>query len=321
MTDPKRWLEDQSLADSLEARVLAAGAELEPPENLVDRSFASFAALVGTSAAPATPITQGGNSAAVAGQGGAHAAGAFAGKATLGAGVLKALGLGALLGTLTMSSAHYLGRESPPASPQRTAISAPGAAHRLERDSKRSENAKASAPAPEPVLAPSDSRNVASPANGAGERLNGERPSRRALATADELSSKPSAQRALSEQNANPSASSAAFPDEALGAQATPGSSASPSARNSALKAEAMELARAKNLLQQGHASEALTLLAGGSARFANGVLGDERELLTVQALSSVGRRDEAQRRARAFLSSHAEGSISLRMQRLLERL
>jgi hypothetical protein len=80
-------------------------------------------------------------------------------------------------------------------------------------------------------------------------------------------------------------------------------------------------LADAKNLLQQGRASEALSLLVASSARFPNGVLGDERELLTVQALSSLGRRQEARQRALAFRSSHGESPISLRMQRLLERL
>jgi hypothetical protein len=82
-----------------------------------------------------------------------------------------------------------------------------------------------------------------------------------------------------------------------------------------------VELARAKNLLEQGRAADALALLSVGSARFANGVLADERELLTVQALSNLGRREDARKRAQRFLSSHGEGSISLRMQRLLERL
>ena len=102
MSDPKRWLEDRSVADSIEARVLAAEAKLEPPAELLEQSFVQFAALVGLTPGAAEPALSASNAghAATAGQSAALSAATSAAPATLGASVLKALGVGALVGTV-----------------------------------------------------------------------------------------------------------------------------------------------------------------------------------------------------------------------------
>ena len=61
MSDPKRWLEDRSVADSIEARVLAAEAKLEPPAELLEQSFVQFAALVGLTPGAAEPALSASN--------------------------------------------------------------------------------------------------------------------------------------------------------------------------------------------------------------------------------------------------------------------
>jgi hypothetical protein len=113
-------------------------------------------------------------------------------------------------------------------------------------------------------------------------------------------------------------ASRAAFPATSEEEKARFGVASPALAADSALRAEALELAQAKNLLQQGRAGEAEALLLRGSQRFANGALTGERELLMVEALSRLGRGEEARRRARAFLARDPGSSISARMQRLL---
>jgi hypothetical protein len=306
MTDPKRWLEDRAAASTLEARILAAGTELTPPPGLMEQGLAEFAGLVGVANAGHGPSLSAGK-AAGAGQSAGLSTGAATGGASLTAAVLKAVGVGLLLGTLTMTSARFLGRESPDAARPLAAGSAlpvaalPGApaAERTER-----------------VLVVPDSAKLPEQAREKGELRDNEPASRVARAALDGESSS----QALSEGLTGAAATSAAFPVEPATAQGAAASSASPSAQNNALRAEALELAQAKNLLQQGLASEALTLLVGGTKRFARGVLSDERELLTVQALSALGRREQARQRALAFLASHGHSPISLRMQRLIDK-
>jgi hypothetical protein len=281
----------------------------------VERSFANFAALVGLAAAAPEPALLS-NEAASAGQNAGVSTASSAGTATVGAGVLKALGLGALLGTLTVTAAHTLGGEAPSGSPLRSAKPALGVARPLERATERRESSKSTLPASAAATPLASAASATPPI--AEEIERGRVPRRAALALdSAELSGEAVRPGASLGSSAATSGSSVAFPDEPPAAPRSVNSSE----RSGALKAEAVELAQAKNFLEQGHAAEALALLRAGSVRFANGVLADERELLTVQALSNLGRREDARQRAQRFLASHGENSISLRMQRLLERL
>jgi hypothetical protein len=58
----------------------------------------------------------------------------------------------------------------------------------------------------------------------------------------------------------------------------------------------------------------ALSLVDDGNRLFAAGSLGEEREVNAIAALVALGRRDEAQSRARRFLESHPKSSLSERV-------
>jgi hypothetical protein len=60
--------------------------------------------------------------------------------------------------------------------------------------------------------------------------------------------------------------------------------------------------------------SAALVLVDDGNRMFAAGLLGDEREVHAIAALQALGRRDEAQMRARRFLDDHPKSSLSERV-------
>jgi hypothetical protein len=58
----------------------------------------------------------------------------------------------------------------------------------------------------------------------------------------------------------------------------------------------------------------ALSLVDDGNRVFAAGSLGEEREVNAIAALVALGRRDEAQSRARRFLEDHPKSSLSERV-------
>jgi hypothetical protein len=90
-----------------------------------------------------------------------------------------------------------------------------------------------------------------------------------------------------------------------------------PDDRASRLRAEAALMREAQQSLRTnpGHALE----LAQRHAReFADGVLGEEREVVTIDALLRLGRRPEAERRAAAYLAAHPGSFHARRVERLL---
>ena len=70
------------------------------------------------------------------------------------------------------------------------------------------------------------------------------------------------------------------------------------------LSVEAAMIAKARAQLRGGDATAALATLGRLQSRSHNGALGQEREVLTIQALSALGQTEAAQRRARAFVSN-----------------
>ena len=84
-------------------------------------------------------------------------------------------------------------------------------------------------------------------------------------------------------------------------------------------QAAASEWSEAENLAQIQAAMvtdprAALALVDDGNRTFATGSLGDEREVNAIAALQALGRRDEAQTRARRFLDDHPKSSLSERV-------
>jgi hypothetical protein len=71
------------------------------------------------------------------------------------------------------------------------------------------------------------------------------------------------------------------------------------------LRAESALLAEARAQLRAGHAARAETTLARLQARFPDGVLVQEREVLTIEVLAARGDVQGARRRASAFVQAH----------------
>lgn len=65
--------------------------------------------------------------------------------------------------------------------------------------------------------------------------------------------------------------------------------------------------------------SEALQLAEEGIVRFSDGMFGQEREAIAVEALVQLGRRDEAKVRGARFLARYPRGPFAERMRRELE--
>ncbi len=84
------------------------------------------------------------------------------------------------------------------------------------------------------------------------------------------------------------------------------------------LRREIEQLARARALLDV-DPHRALALLDQGTHAFPVGMFGEERAALSIMALDQLGRRQEAVRRARAFLASHGSGPFAERVRQILE--
>jgi hypothetical protein len=310
MTHLKRWLDDPSALGSLEARALAAALDTRPPAGLEDRAWLEFSRRIGripgensdpqdtaelASLAEAAPLAPAATSGSVV------------------AAAIKAAGLGALVGVFTMSTVHLL--TSPSAS---VVTSRPPAV--LSVPSQRSSDARLekagttiSSDGVSPLHASAQVAPVA-PRNATKEaQERSPRSPRREGASAQ------GSERELVEvqpRAPTPQVSTRTLPSDAESAGSMH-DSAPVKLPESQLRAEALELAQAKNLLQQGRARDAEALLAAGARRFTNGALNEERELLTVQALLSLGNTYAARQRAQRFIASHPESPVAGRMSRL----
>jgi hypothetical protein len=77
---------------------------------------------------------------------------------------------------------------------------------------------------------------------------------------------------------------------------------------------ESRMVAAARDALRGGNSAGALSLLSQAQQRFGAGVLGQEREALTIEALSKSGQRAAAQARGQAFLKNYANSPYSARI-------
>jgi hypothetical protein len=83
------------------------------------------------------------------------------------------------------------------------------------------------------------------------------------------------------------------------------------------LAREAKLLERARTLLRSSP-GQALAILTDHERSFPDGALGPEREILAVDALVRLGRRNEAERRGRALIARSAGSLYEERLQRIL---
>lgn len=83
---------------------------------------------------------------------------------------------------------------------------------------------------------------------------------------------------------------------------------------------EADYLARATGQIQR-EPAEALALAEGHAARFPDGKLGQEREMIAISALAALGRKGEARARANLFLTLFPDSAHKPRLEELLPGL
>jgi hypothetical protein len=81
---------------------------------------------------------------------------------------------------------------------------------------------------------------------------------------------------------------------------------------------ESRMVAAARDALRAGNSAGALSLLSQAQQRFGGGVLGQEREALTIEALSKSGQRSAAQARGQAFLKNYANSPYSARIRAIV---
>ncbi len=300
MTEPRRWLDDPHSSDSLEARLFSVAAELKAPAGLTERNWLDFMARLGPSAgAPGSAETTGHTGAASSANATQGLSGASAsGLSTMA--ILKSLVIGLGLGTLCMTAIEALQSSPSPdsAAPHAAASGAP-APLRGER----------ALPGQPRRASPAEVRAVDAPrveSSATPSRHDGIEPTRAVPAEVRESA----AERAPASAPEKPA--NGAFPSP--GAEEPAPSRAR--ASENALQAEARELAEAKNLLNEGRAQQASSLLEQSAARFPAGALGHERELLSVQALMRLGKVKLARERARRFLEQFPNSPLAPRMRR-----
>ncbi len=85
----------------------------------------------------------------------------------------------------------------------------------------------------------------------------------------------------------------------------------------SQLREESAAVLEARAALRAGDAPRSLALLSQARARFPRGALGQEREALTIEALSRAGQAAAAQRRAKAFLAAHPQSPYVADLRRI----
>jgi len=133
-----------------------------------------------------------------------------------------------------------------------------------------------------------------------------------------EAEAPPAAPSALVAHAANaPHSGKLAVARTALVASSQPAEPSQP-ARPSDASEESRMVAAARDALRAGNSAGALSLLGQAQQRFGTGVLGQEREALTIEALSKSGQRAAAQTRGQAFLKNYANSPYSARIRSIV---
>jgi hypothetical protein len=106
----------------------------------------------------------------------------------------------------------------------------------------------------------------------------------------------------------------AAHPSKAPSAPAP----VAPSSSGSDASEESRVVGAARDALRSGNPGAALALLSEAQRRFGGGVLGQEREALSIEALAKSGQRALARTRGEAFLNNYAHSPYAARIRTLI---
>jgi hypothetical protein len=284
MNAPRRWLEEGGSATPVERDLLRAGMALDPPPGAQDAIWGSIMANLPPPGGGGPSGGEGAAGKAAAGKAAAATktaavvkGGASSAGAAAGGGILTSALIGA--GSAVVVIATYtVVTPSPPEPP----------------------------PIHAPALAAEPSPTSARPAGGPHVLV----PEPGATASAS-ASAAPSADPRPAAE-ARPASSGAA---EAPSADPSAARAADAAARETQLREESQQVGEARDALRRGDAAGALGLLEQIRARFPAGVLGQEREALSIEALARSGRRADAAARAAAFLQAYPQSPLAARVQ------
>jgi len=107
--------------------------------------------------------------------------------------------------------------------------------------------------------------------------------------------------------------------NEPAPAKAPSSRGARPASSATTLAEEGRLLARAHQLVQSGHAPQALEVLRQSAARYPHSVLYQEREVLTIEALGATGASGAARQRAERFVKLYPSSPHAERLKRFVE--
>jgi hypothetical protein len=299
MNAPQRWLDAPREAPPGVTELLRDGLELEPDASQKDAIWAAISANVGPGSGGSED--DGGPDLQDPGAGAAGSAAAAKSSASaLVATAAKSLLVGLLAGGVVATGYGALGRgfDEPPGATSPPAVTAPEAPAALGGAEQRGLDVAPALPAQVPTgdapppITREQTRAIAPPS----------------------VPGEPRAER--------PSGVSPSEPAPGDGAAAPAGSPggdalvATPEeARRSRLREESALVGEARGALRAGNAGQALTLLESARTRFPDGILGQEREALTIEALARSGNAAVASARARAFLAAYPSSAHAERIQ------
>jgi hypothetical protein len=138
---------------------------------------------------------------------------------------------------------------------------------------------------------------------------------KQAAPSAEARNERPPATPQRSADEAPAAASPSAEPAAPSELNASPAAPLTPDERASQLREESRLLSEARDALRRGDAAGSFRRLEEARTRFGGGLLGQEREALTIEALYRSGQRSAASARAEAFLRAYPLSPLSTRVQ------
>jgi hypothetical protein len=279
MSDPKRWLDSVDELGDAERRALVAGRDLAPPADFRSEAWAALALKLPP---PGSPPAGGAPAAGTSATGGATGVASGTGLVA----VVKAATVGALFGAAVLTGRSMM---KPADTPRREVATA----------------------APVPVVAPDHERPV-DPMPAATQpdlETTAAAPAPRAKV----LEPTPAAASEPRERTPTVEPASPPAPEPAIDVPPRAPLEVAPDPRQ-----ESRAIAAARDALRSGQFASALATLEETRLRYPNGILGQEREALTIEALVAADRRAEAEKRAAAFLRDHPESPHAARVRAVL---
>jgi hypothetical protein len=297
VSDPKRLIEQPGQRQTVAHALIMAGKRISPPADAEERGwraismslgsgpFPSFGGSEGSPALPSGSGTTNGSGILSGGGAASKATGATVSASAssaplVPAAAIKTFVVGAALGASTVTGVRAIEHATSPA-PESATIIAP-------------QRTTIAVPTTSEAVAMTSSATLPSSVPQVGA------PS---ISTAHHMLRGPETLRSPSVHEQQKA--TASFPAEVTKAE-------------SSLVLEARDLALAKELLAEGHATKALAHLTKTSERFPSGSLTEERDVLFIEALARSGLGDLARQRARAFEASRPMSPLLERVRSLV---